>query len=203
MTYLISILVPTLIERRQKFNFMIEKLYRQIETHNLQDKIEIISICDDRSIPLSVKRNRMQDMSSGTYFTHLDDDDNFTDNYCKSVIDHIENNLTDLVDVITYDQLCFVQNSKFIVKQKIDHPMNLVRVGNHQNLPVFNRYPWQYCLWNSKKYKKVWRTDSDTNAREDQNWLNRIQLEYPESQSNIDFIGHEYHYEDPSQTTCQ
>ena len=51
--YLVSILIPTIIERQQIFNELINKLYKQIESGNYQKQIEIISICDDRSVKLS------------------------------------------------------------------------------------------------------------------------------------------------------
>ena len=72
---LISILIPTLIERRQTFNLMVEKLHRQITDNNLQEKVEVLSICDDRTLKLSDKRNTLQKLSNGKYFLHLDDDD--------------------------------------------------------------------------------------------------------------------------------
>jgi hypothetical protein len=68
MTYLVSILIPTLIERRQVFNKLIDKLYKQIEEGNYQKKIEILSICDDRSVKLCDKRNTLQKLSRGKYF---------------------------------------------------------------------------------------------------------------------------------------
>ena len=69
-------------------------------------------------------------------------------------------------------------------------------------IPEFYRYPWQYNLWN-ERFKTVYRTDSDTNAREDQNWLMKVRLEYPKSMSYIPFIGHTYNFDDPSKSTCQ
>ena len=210
MTYLISILIPTLIERRDEYNTMIKGLYDQIDKHDLKDKIEIISICDDRSIPLSMKRNMMQKMSSGKYFVHLDDDDEFSCDYCQRIIDHIQG-LDKDYDVIGYDQLAKVSGGRFIVKPHLDAGLSLQPSGNQIDvngqikkgvIPEFYRFPWQFCLWN-QRFKKVYRTDSDTNAREDQNWLKKVMLEYPKTMSYIDFIGHTYNFDDPSKTTCQ
>ena len=70
--------------------------------------------------------------------------------------------------------------------------------------PEYLRYPWQFNLWNTQRFGGVLRTDSDTNAREDQNWLKKVLLEYPVSMEYVrDYIGHEYHFEDPSKSTCQ
>ena len=210
MTYLISILIPTLIERKNEFGIMLHDLYRQVEKHHLKNKVEIISICDDRSVKLSVKRNMLQQMSSGKYFVHLDDDDELSCDYCKTIIDHIEG-LDDNYDIIGYNQLAKVNGGRFIVKPHIEAPLTLTPVGNQFDknmkikkdvIPEFYRYPWQWNLWN-EKYKNIYRTDSDTNAREDVNWLKKIQLEYPKNMSYCDFIGHTYNFDNPEKSTCQ
>jgi len=55
--YLISILIPTLLERQDVFDKMVNGLYKQIKDNNLEDKVEVISICDNRNIPVVEKRN--------------------------------------------------------------------------------------------------------------------------------------------------
>ena len=216
MTYLISILIPTLIERRDEYNTMIQGLYDQIDKHGLKDKVEIISICDDRSISLCEKRNMMQKLSSGKYFVHLDDDDEFSCDYCETIIDHIEGLQSDC-DIIGYNQLAKVSGGRFIVKPHLDAGLSLQPVGNQYNsdmtikkdvIPEFYRYPWQYCLFN-QRFKKVYRTESDSPSPDkphmfdDLNWLKKVQLEHPKNMSYIDFIGHQYNFDDPSKTTTQ
>ena len=212
--YLISILIPTLLERKNEFQIMVHDLYRQLEKHHLKDKVEIISICDDRSIKLSEKRNMLQKLSSGKYFTHLDDDDELSCDYCQTIIDHIERIPVfhvDEPDIIGYNQLAKVGGDRFIVKPHLDADLSLHPCGNQFNadmsiksgvIPEFYRYPWQYCLWH-ERFKTVYRTDSDTNAREDVNWLKKVQLEHPKKISYVDFIGHTYNFDDPSKSTCQ
>lgn len=206
MTYLVSILIPTLIERREVFSKMIDKLYKQIEAGNYQKKIEILYICDDRSVKLCDKRNMLQKLSRGKYFLHLDDDDELDDEFCKSVIEHIELDLpvyqTKDPDCIGYNQLARVEGKRFIVIPHIQHNFGLNPAPDKNGYPAYYRYPWQYCLWH-EKYKKIYRTDSDTNAREDQNWLKKITLEYPKNMSYIDRVLHYYNFDDPSKTTCQ
>ena len=216
MTYLISILIPTLIERRDEYNTMIQGLYDQIEKHDLKDKIEIISICDNRSISLCEKRNMLQRLSSGKYFVHLDDDDEFSCDYCERIIDHIQG-LDKEYDVIGYDQLAKVNGGRFIVKPHLDAALSLQPSGNQIDvngqikkgvIPEFYRFPWQFCLWN-KRFKGVYRTESDSpspdkpHMYEDLNWTKKIQLEHPKDMSVVNFIGHVYNFDDPSKTTSQ
>jgi len=205
MTYLVSILIPTLIERCEVYNKLIDNIYKQIDEGKYKDKIEIVSICDGRSVKLSDKRNALQMLSRGKYFLHLDDDDELSDDFCKSVIDHIEYLPTyqkNEPDCIGFNQLAKVQGKRFIVKPNIKCGLSLTQTGGTSNYPEFYRYPWQYNLWH-EKYKKVYRTDSDTNAREDQNWLKKIQLEYPKNMSYIDKCLHIYNFDNPELSTCQ
>lgn len=210
MTYLVSILIPTLIERKETFNVLVDGIYKQIKQGGYENKIEILSICDDRSILLSTKRNMMQKICSGKYFMHLDDDDSLDEYFCESVVNHIEKDLPVYYerdpDVIGFKQLAKVRGNRFIVKPNINRPFTLTPIprGKSNQTPYqeFERFPWQWCLWH-EKYKKIYRTDVDTNAREDQNWLKKITLEYPKHMSYIDRVLHVYNFDDPSNTTCQ
>jgi hypothetical protein len=209
MTYLVSILIPTLIERKSVFNELIDSIHKQIKQGNYEKKIEIVSICDDRSIPLSMKRNMMQKMCSGKYFMHLDDDDELDEYFCEAVVNHIQDLpifQTNEPDVIGFNQLAKVRGGRFIVKPNINRDFNLTPIprskSNQTPYQEFERFPWQYSLWN-EKYKRIYRTDVDTNAREDQNWLKKLKLEYPKHMTYIDRVLHVYNFDDPSKTTTQ
>jgi len=209
---LISILIPTISERSEQFKKLHDGLYTQIKDNKLEKKVEIISICDNRTVPLSSKRNTLQNLATGKYFTHLDDDDELSADYCITMIDHIENTVykehNKLPDIIGYDQICYVEKDIFIVKPSLNYDFRLqeapIHMPSEKKYPEYMRYPWQFMLWNTKRFSKIYRTDSDTNAREDQNWLKKIQLEYPQSMSyKRDYIGHIYNFDDPSKSSCQ
>ena len=208
---LVSILIPSLVERLPVFTPKLEGLYKQIKDNNLEEKVEVIVMTDNRTMKLSEKRNTMQKLARGLYFTAIDDDDDLAPDYCVKVVEHIENLKTfhnDLPDIIGYDQKCFVENTVFVLKPSLNHGFRMelcpANVRHPYDVPVYYRFPWQWMLWNRERFQHVWRTDSDTNAREDQNWLKRVNLEYPDSMSVIEnWIGHEYHFEDPSLTTTQ
>ena len=202
---LVSILIPTLLERTSTFIPMVEDLYQQIKDNDLEKKVEVISICDNRNMTLPEKRNKLQKMAKGKYFTHLDDDDKFTEDYCMKVIEHIET-LKEDVDIIGYNQLAYVADDTFVVKSSPHFGLKLEESpegSKYKDYKTYYRTPWQWCLFNRERFGMVSRSDIDTNAMEDQNWLVRVHLERPESYSHIDWIGHEYHFEDPSKSTCQ
>lgn len=208
---LVSILIPSLVERLPVFNPKLEGLYKQIKDNNLEEKVEIIVMTDNRTMKLSEKRNTMQKLARGKYFTHLDDDDNFTDDYCKKVVQHIQDIPTfrnDYPDIIGYDQKCFVNDDIFVLKPSLNHGFGMEEaprnVPHPYDVPVYFRTPWQWQLWNRERFQHVWRSDADTNAREDVNWLKRVHLDYPKSMSVIEnWIGHHYNFQDPSLSTCQ
>jgi len=212
MTYLVSILIPTLFERQEKCSKLLMNLYDQIKKNKLEDLIEVISINDNRNLRLCDKRNKMQKMAQGKFFMHHDDDDTLSSDFCKTVIDFIQK-MSDEVDVINIEQKAFIQANRkngplniFVVKSDLRETMELREIGcaDKNNERVYKRFPWQWCLWNRKRFQHVMRSDIDNNSHEDQNWLKRIQLEYPKTQAWIeDKILHEYHFEDASLSTCQ
>ena len=209
MAPLISFLIPTMRERSQKFKSLTDKLFIQIEENNLQEEVEVLSIYDNRNIRLCDKRNMLQKLSRGMYFIHLDDDDRVADDYCITVVNEIKELIkkSPVPDCIMYNQMCEVNGKFFIVKTNPRSNMSLNKCGVDDNIPVYERIPWQYHLWNKAKFSHIYRTDVDTNAREDQNWLKRIYLEYPQSFHNIDKILHYYYFDvngtGENKTTCQ
>jgi hypothetical protein len=121
------------------------------------------------------------------------------------VIEFIQN-CTEKYDVINIEQKAFVNKNIFIVKCDLNEGFNLrmVSLSGKQNLPVYVRTSWQWCLWNRERFQDVMRSDIDTNAHEDLNWLRKVALEYPKTQAWIkDKCLHEYHFEDPTLSTCQ
>ena len=216
MTPLISFLIPTMRERKNKFNSLTDKLFLQIEENNLQKEVEVLSIYDNRSILLSTKRNMMQKMATGTYFIHLDDDDRVADDYCITVVKVIRELLKrsplagghqPLPDCISYGQMAEVDDKFMIIKCNPKMNMGLTPVSSEGGIPVYERIPWQWCLWLRCRFSHIYRTDVDTNAREDQNWLKKVYLEYPQTFHNIDKILHYYYFKrdgtGEDQTTCQ
>jgi hypothetical protein len=201
--YLISICIPSITERITTTAILINKIQKQIDDNNLNKEIQLVCHMDNRSVPLIYKRNILQSKSKGKYFMHLDDDDDVSDDYIIKTYNTIKNLETD-VDVITYDQLALVGKNKFKVICDLNSSMDLEYVGidNKNKLPVYKRYPWQWCLWNSR-FKNVYRSDIDTLGCEDPNWIRRVKLEYPKTQKNIPHMLHTYNFQDPTKSSTQ
>jgi len=216
MAPLISFLIPTLRERKNKFKSLTDKIFLQIEENNLEEDVEVLSIYDNRTVPLSMKRNMMQKMCRGLYFLHLDDDDRVSDDYCITVVNKIKELLKEspleggdepVPDCITYDQMAEVDDKFFIVKTNPMSSADLNIISKNEGLTICERLPWQYHLWHRPRFGHIYRTDVDTKAREDQNWLKKVYLEYPKTFVNIDKVLHYYYFKSngigEEKTTCQ
>lgn len=86
-TLILSILIPTLRQRRAVFERLRRKLVLQIVDAGLQEDVEILS-CEDRGeIPTGAKRNQLLNAASGRFVAHIDDDDAVHPRYVRLVVD--------------------------------------------------------------------------------------------------------------------
>jgi len=72
---ILSILIPTLVERSLQFEQIFTKLLLQILQANLQNQIEIVFYRDNRDATVGYKRNQLIANASGKYTCFVDDDD--------------------------------------------------------------------------------------------------------------------------------
>ena len=201
MNYYLSICIPTLVERLDKFTNLIKKIQKQIDDNDLKEYIQIISHLDNRSVPLYKKRNDLQNSCTGKYFIHMDDDDDLRDDYIITMYNTIRD-LENDVDVITYNQISYVDNDIFYVFNDLNCNLNLRYICDKDNIKVFIRFPWQWCAWNTKRFAHVYRKYENI-VEDDVNWLRKIMLEYPKTQFNIPKVLHQYNFQDPSLSTTQ
>ena len=57
---LLTICIPSLVERLTKVAYLIKKIEKQIDIYGYKDEVQILCHIDNRSVPLSYKRNSMQ-----------------------------------------------------------------------------------------------------------------------------------------------
>lgn len=77
----LSILIPTLENRRDMFEFIYNKLANQIRAAGLMGKVEILYNRDNGEKPTGQKRNELLQASRGEYTCFVDDDDDVSDDY--------------------------------------------------------------------------------------------------------------------------
>lgn len=78
---LLSILIPTLEERRAVFAPLYAELRAQIAAAQLEHAVEVLELCDARQAPLGAKRNQLIAAARGEFIAFVDDDDKVAENY--------------------------------------------------------------------------------------------------------------------------
>lgn len=92
---LLSVLIATVVEREHLFYDLLQEFNRQIDEHNLQDKVEICYISDNKEMTIGSKRNGLLSMSRGEYIVFFDDDDWPIEYYLPLIIQKLEDNRPD------------------------------------------------------------------------------------------------------------
>jgi hypothetical protein len=87
---LLSILIPTLVSRQAEFQQLAKKLSDQVENHQLSQRVEILSYCDNKEHSVGYKRNALLDKARGRFVAFVDDDDDVDSEYIPLVCSVIE-----------------------------------------------------------------------------------------------------------------
>ena len=134
----LSILIPTIDERRSSFKDLVLNLTAQAIDHRAEEYIELITLCDHGLLPIGAKRNELLARANGEYVAFFDDDDTPSNNYIQWAIKVIESN-TDcgsLLGVITFDgenPEVFEHSLKYSEWKTTTNHVKYERYPNHLN----------------------------------------------------------------------
>lgn len=81
----LSILVPTLSDRKQYLDRLVSVLDKQ-----LSNDVELLIELDNKQQSIGQKRNKLLDKASGEYISFVDDDDIVSSDYTKLILEAIE-----------------------------------------------------------------------------------------------------------------
>jgi glycosyltransferase involved in cell wall biosynthesis len=84
----LSILIPSLDERKKSLDTLKAELTNQIGKKN----VEVLSLSDSRQMTIGQKRNMLLMQSTGEYVTFIDDDDWVTADYIEKVVNAVSKN---------------------------------------------------------------------------------------------------------------
>lgn len=177
-----SILILSIPSRLHFLVPLMKKL--EIQIGDRQD-VEIISIMDNKSFGISEKRNELLKLARGSHLAWIDDDDDVADNYVDRLTDTIEKNPN--VDVISFNQICYLEGMKAKVFAKMGNPHEDV-VFDYASMRYKDtlRPPYHWCVWKtSLAQSEDFRSDvmiPGSDMGEDIDWLTRL---YPKVKSSV------------------
>jgi len=103
---LLSIGICSLNERKETLDSVLKRFQVQMNTKELNKKIEIIVNVDDGQKSVGQKRNEILDAAVGKFVCFVDDDDAVDDSYIEEIINTIENNAD--LDCIGFSGMYYV-----------------------------------------------------------------------------------------------
>lgn len=84
----LSILIPSIEERKERFSKLKEELDQQIGKKN----VEVLTVCDNRQFSIGQKRNMLLIQATGEYVAFVDDDDAISTDYIQKVLGAVSQN---------------------------------------------------------------------------------------------------------------
>lgn len=84
---ILSILIPTLLDRAYMLKNLMSELYEQAEMIGCDGDIEILTCEDSGEKTTGFKRNKLLNDAIGEYIVFVDDDDKVASCYCKLIMD--------------------------------------------------------------------------------------------------------------------
>jgi len=104
---LLSILTPTLIERKEPFKSLQDKIRKQIEESSFKGCVEHLVFEDNRDHSIGYKRNILMRRAKGDFIVFLDDDDDVSEDYierlCKTIQTNLEADCIGIRGIITFN----------------------------------------------------------------------------------------------------
>jgi len=87
---ILSILILTIPNRKEKFNRLISELHRQAA--GFPNQVEVISVYDNKTVRIGKKRQMAIEVATGQYIKFIDDDDFIYGGYLMEVIPELQKN---------------------------------------------------------------------------------------------------------------
>ena len=161
---LLSILIPSIGERRDRAAALFDKLAAQQSAGNLP--VEILQLTDNRRRSVGLKRQALLDSARGRFIAFVDDDDDVSDDYVPRLLQAIQTHPD--AEVITFDQAATYNGKPFTVHFQLGaKDENLILDGPDDQ--VITRGPWHVCAWRREKIRHC--QFLDTNYGEDAAWV--------------------------------
>jgi glycosyltransferase involved in cell wall biosynthesis len=193
---LLSILIPTIPERNERFTKLYNELMRQktaFETaHPSIGRAEVLVNADKRfldgGLSIGKKRQALVKSAEGKYLCFIDDDETISPQYLESLMRLCAKG----ADVCTFR--CIVKMETFwtLIDMRFDYKCNDQLNPNY----TVRRPPWHICPVKSEYAKKF--PFPDLNNAEDFVWMEKV-LTYCTTESHTDEILFQYNHKEQSE----
>lgn len=187
----LSILIPSIPERRRQLTKLLRELYKQVaDLNNNHPSLGSVEILVDDSkrfldggLSIGGKRELLKQRSCGKYLCFLDDDDRPSPNYIETLVRLCNEDQS----IVTFRTL--IKNDTYwaIIDMDLNTAVN-EEVSPHGTK---NRTPWHICPVKSEIAKQ--EPFKLLNHNEDWDWMNRV-LVNVHSQSHSDMILTQYNH---------
>lgn len=136
---LLSVLIPTLPDRKDFLFDLLDELHYQMEQWNIENEVEIITDDEGKNLSIGAKRQRLLEKAKGEYITFIDDDDEVINDYLWVIILGIKNTKPDVVSFNGYmttngkgrEKFKIRKNFPYITLQHADGKNEYLRCNNH------------------------------------------------------------------------
>jgi len=185
----LSILIPTLPQRKKMFNILYKNLMAQIDfvhtTHPSLGQVEILFDSSKKflkgGLSVGAKRDALKCRATGDYLVFVDDDDIVAPNYLESVLRLSESN----PDIITFRSLYKSSTYWGIVDMNLNHSEN----EQMNDTTIVKRQPFHVCPIRTSIAQQ--HSFPDINNAEDWGWMVKV-LSDCKTQAHSDQILHQY-----------
>jgi glycosyltransferase involved in cell wall biosynthesis len=191
MNPILSILTPTIPERRKKFNKLFTKLAIQIydlqKNHPTLGEVELSYDDSEKylngGLSIGKKRESLLQRATGKYVCYLDDDEDIAPNYVETLVRLCHQDK----DVVTFRNLTKTAYYWTIIDMSLNHRTDEEANPNY----IIRRKPWHINPIRSVLAKM--HSFEDTNYGEDAAWMNKV-LKHCLTEAHTDMVLHCYNH---------
>lgn len=182
-TPLLSVLIPSVPERKEK----LDKLISQLTEQDTSNEVEIIyndsKKFDEGGITVGEKRNKLVQEANAKYLCFLDDDDSMSPNYVQALLSMCRQGY----DVCTFRSMYKCDYYWALIDMDMSNPEN----EQANPLIITKRRAWHLCPVLSSIAKQ--HTFKNINDAEDWEWMERV-LQNVVTHCHTNEILHQYNH---------
>ncbi len=176
----LSILIPSVPSRRHRAAVLFDKLTKQAEGYS----VEVLMLLDNKQRSIGKKREALVQISKGDWIAFVDDDDDVSEDYVSSIMQHATRN--NLGKVIVFETLVTLDSLPGVICQ---HGMEFE--NEDYSRQGFKRKPWHMHAMPGSFARRC--EFPDTNYGEDWPWCEMV-LGYVYDQVKIDKVLYHYRF---------